>query len=70
MMGATRTSPTPGDRVTARVRLQVAADAELVVFVGSMLPLKGIRWMLRGHRSLKDGYQLVTVLLLSPRPVV
>jgi teichuronic acid biosynthesis glycosyltransferase TuaC len=36
----------PGERAAARAELQVAPDAELVLFVGSMLPLKGIAELL------------------------
>lgn len=36
----------PGKREAARAKLQVPAEAELIVFVGSLLPLKGIRELL------------------------
>jgi teichuronic acid biosynthesis glycosyltransferase TuaC len=41
-----------GDRAAARARLQVPANAELVVLVGSMIPLKGIAELLEATAML------------------
>lgn len=46
-----------GDRAAARERLQITQNAELVVFVGSMIPLKGIAELLEA-----------TAMLASKRP--
>lgn len=42
----------PGDRQAARAGLQVPANAELIVFVGSLLPLKGVRELLEATAML------------------
>lgn len=59
----------PGDRQAARARLQVAADAELIVFVGSLLPLKGVRELLEATAALASKRPKLRVVCIGVGPL-
>lgn len=58
----------PGDRAAARRQLQVSADAELVVFVGSLIPLKGIKELLEATAMLAPKRPNLRVVCIGEGP--
>lgn len=59
----------PGDRATARAALGVPEDAEIVLYVGRLVPEKGLRELLQATRRLAAERPRARVVLVGDGPM-
>jgi teichuronic acid biosynthesis glycosyltransferase TuaC len=60
---------TPSDRVAARQELNVAPDAKVVVFIGRLVPLKGLRELLEAAAILSASSPRLCVVCIGEGPM-
>ena len=59
----------PADRAAARVQLGIAADAEVVTYVGRLVPEKGLRELLEACRTLSAARRRLRLVLVGEGPM-